>query len=122
TAHILRATQEGIAFSFRYGIDLMRDLGLKPDVIRAGKANLFLSPLFRQTLSTLTGARIELFNTDGSLGAARGGALGAGYYKSREEAFSSLQCLEVVEPKEEDRAALEEAYEAWKAAVKARLQ
>ncbi|MBR5849465.1 MAG: carbohydrate kinase [Alistipes sp.] len=122
TAHILRATQEGIAFSFRYGIDLMRDLGLKPDVIRAGKANLFLSPLFRQTLSTLTGARIELFNTDGSLGAARGGALGAGYYKSREEAFASLQCLEVVEPREEDREALEEAYEQWKKAVKARLQ
>ncbi|MBR1995140.1 MAG: carbohydrate kinase, partial [Alistipes sp.] len=89
TAHILRATQEGIAFSFRYGIDLMRELGLKPDVIRAGKANLFLSPLFRQTLSTLTGARIELFNTDGSLGAARGGALGAGLYKSRDEAFRS---------------------------------
>ena len=34
-------------------------------------------PLFRQTLSTLTGARIELFNTDGALGAARGAALGA---------------------------------------------
>lgn len=122
TAHILRATQEGIAFSFRYGIDLMRELGLKPDVIRAGKANLFLSPLFRQTLSTLTGARIELFNTDGSLGAARGGALGAGLYKSREEAFRSLQCLEVVEPCEADREALEKSYELWKAAVKARLQ
>ena len=121
TAHILRATQEGIAFSFRYGIDLMRELGLKPDVIRAGKANLFLSPLFRQTLSTLTGARIELFNTDGSLGAARGAALGAGYYKSREEAFASLTCLEVVEPKEEEREALEKSYELWKAAVKARL-
>ena len=122
TAHILRATQEGIAFSFRYGIDLMRELGLKPDVIRAGKANLFLSPLFRQTLSTLTGARIELFNTDGSLGAARGGALGAGLYKSREEAFRSLQCLEVVEPCEADREALEKSYELWKAAVKVRLQ
>lgn len=122
TAHILRAAQEGIAFSFRYGIDLMRELGLKPDVIRAGKANLFLSPLFRQTLSTLTGARIELFNTDGSLGAARGGALGAGLYKSREEAFRSLQCLEVVEPCEADREALEKSYELWKAAVKARLQ
>lgn len=70
TAHILRATQEGIAYSFRYGIDIMRGLGVRPDVIRAGAANLFLSPLFRQTLSMLTGARIELFNTDGALGAA----------------------------------------------------
>lgn len=71
TAHILRAAQEGIAYSFRYGIDIMRTLGLVPDVIRAGKANLFLSPLFCQTLATLTGARIELYNTDGALGAAR---------------------------------------------------
>ncbi len=120
TAHILRAAQEGIAYSFRYGIDLMRELGLKPDVIRAGKANLFLSPLFRQTLATLTGARIELFDTDGSLGAARGAALGAGFYKSREEAFASLRRLEVIEPCEADRAALEAGYAAWKREVEAR--
>ncbi len=122
TAHILRATQEGIAFSFRYGIDLMREMGLTPDVIRAGKANLFLSPLFRQTLATLTGARIELFNTDGSLGAARGAALGAGFYASREEAFASLRCLEAVEPCEADREALEKSYEAWKREVERRIR
>lgn len=122
TAHILRAAQEGIAYSFRYGIDLMRELGLKPDVIRAGKANLFLSPLFRRTLATLTGARIELFDTDGSLGAARGAALGAGLYKSREEAFASLRRLEVIEPAEEDRAALEAGYAAWKREVERRLE
>ena len=122
TAHLLRAAQEGIAYSFRYGIDLMRELGLKPDVIRAGKANLFLSPLFRQTLSTLTGARIELFNTDGSLGAARGAALGAGLYVDREEAFRSLRCLEVVEPKAEDAEALEASYQAWKREVELRLK
>ena len=122
TAHLLRAAQEGIAYSFRYGIDLMRELGLKPDVIRAGKANLFLSPLFRQTLSTLTGARIELFNTDGSLGAARGAALGAGLYANREEAFRSLRCLEVVEPKAEDAEALVQSYQAWKREVELRLK
>lgn len=122
TAHILRAAQEGIAFSFRYGIDVMRELGLKPDVIRAGKANLFLSPLFRQTLSTLTNARIELFNTDGSLGAARGAALGAGFYKSREEAFRSLKCLDVVEPNVEDAEALEKSYQAWKREVELRIK
>ncbi len=113
TAHILRAAQEGIAYSFRYGIDIMRGMWLKPDVIRAGKANLFLSPLFRRTLATLTGARIELFNTDGALGAARGAALGAGYYRSREEAFASLRRLEIVEPVEADREALEAGYAAW---------
>ena len=114
TAHLIRATQEGIAYSFRYGIDIMREMGLRPDVIRAGQANLFLSPIFRRTLATLTGARIELFNTDGALGAARGAALGAGFYRSREEAFASLRRLEVVEPVEADREALEAAYRAWK--------
>ena len=97
TAHLLRAVQEGIAFSFRYGIDIMCGMGLRPDVIRAGKANMFLSPLFCRTLAALTGARVELFNTDGSLGAARGAALGAGYYKTRVETFSGLHCVETVQ-------------------------
>lgn len=114
TSHVLRATQEGIAFSFRYGIDIMKNLGLKPNVIRAGKANLFLSPIFRQTLATLCDARIELFDTDGSLGAARGGALGAGFYKTPEEAFANLHKLETVEPVAEWKEALDEAYETWK--------
>lgn len=121
TAHVLRAAQEGIACSFRYGIDIMRGLGLQPDVIRAGAANLFLSPLFRQTLATLTGARIELFNTDGALGAARGAALGAGYYRTREEAFASLRRLEIVTPVATDREVLEAAYQAWMAAVESEL-
>lgn len=115
TEHILRATQEGIAFSFRYGIDIMRDLGLDLKVIRAGKANLFLSPLFRSTLATLCDASIELFNTDGSLGAARGGALGAGYYKTPEEAFATLTKVESVSPVPEWKEALEQAYQNWKA-------
>lgn len=113
TAHMLRAAQEGIAFSFRYGIDIMKGMGLKPDVIRAGKANLFLSPLFRSSLSTLTDARIELFNTDGSLGAARGAALGAGLYRTEEEAFRTLERLAVVEPESSWKEPLEEAYQIW---------
>ena len=122
SAHILRATQEGIAYSFRYGIDIMRGSGLRPDVIRAGAANLFLSPLFRRTLATLTGARIELFDTDGALGAARGAALGAGHYKSREEAFAALRRLEVVEPDATDRPALENGYRAWVREVEKRIE
>jgi len=113
-AHVLRATQEGIAFSFRYGIDVMRELGLNLSVIRAGKANLFLSPLFRSTLATLCGARIELYNTDGSLGAARGAALGAGYYKTPEEAFATLTKVDEVVPVPAWSEALEEAYQNWK--------
>ena len=116
-AHILRAVQEGIAFSFRYGIDIMKDLGLRPNVIRAGKANMFLSPLFRSTLATLCDARIELFDTDGSLGAARGAALGAGIYKNADEAFATLERLDVIEPAASWKDALEEAYANWKAVV-----
>ena len=116
-AHILRAVQEGIAFSFRYGIDIMKDLGLRPNVIRAGKANMFLSPLFRSTLATLCDARIELFDTDGSLGAARVAALGAGIYKNADEAFATLERLDVIEPAASWKDALEEAYANWKAEV-----
>lgn len=117
-AHILRAVQEGIAFSFRYGIDIMKNMGLQPDVIRAGKANMFLSPIFRQTLSTICDARIELFDTDGALGAARGAAFGAGKYASSAEAFASLEKLGVTEPSSSERSALDEAYGIWLEALK----
>ena len=113
-AHILRATQEGIAFSFLYGIDVMRGLGLNPAVIRAGRANLFLSPLFRRTLATVCDSTIELLDTDGSLGAARGAALGAGYYKTPEEAFSTLAVVGREEPDPAWKPALDEAYSRWK--------
>ena len=116
-AHFLRAVQEGIAFSFRYGIDIMKDLGLNPGVIRAGRANMFLSPLFRSTLATLCDAHIELFDTDGSLGAARGAALGAGIYKSAAEAFASLTRLETIQPESAWKQPLEEAYGQWKKEV-----
>ena len=112
--HLLRASQEGIAFSFRYGIDVMRQIGLDLRVIRAGKANLFLSPLFRETLSTLCDADIQLYDTDGSLGAARGGALGAGFYPDAEAAFATLEQVADVRPRPEWKDALEEAYQDWK--------
>lgn len=100
----------------------MKGLGLKPDVIRAGKANMFLSPLFRSTLATLCDARIELFDTDGSLGAARGAALGAGLYKSPDEAFASLERLEVIEPESGWKQALEDAYANWKSELENTLK
>lgn len=111
--HVLRATQEGIAFSFKYGIDIMKGIGVHPEVIRSGKANLFLSPVFRQTLSTICGAKIELYDTDGALGAARGAALGAGIYHDRQETFASLKVVDVVEPQPEHRESLEESYRRW---------
>lgn len=121
TAHLLRATQEGIAFSFMYGIEVMQTLGLDLRVIRAGKANMFLSPVFRTTLATLCDSSIELLNTDGSLGAARGGALGAGYYASANEAFSTLTVEQTVTPEASWKAPLEDAYGIWKAELEKAL-
>lgn len=121
-AHVLRAAQEGIAYSFRYGIDIMKEMGLSISLIRAGQANMFLSPVFRQTLSDVTGATIELFNTDGAEGAARGAAVGAGLFPSFEEAFTSLTKLEEVRPEPANSAQTEEAYERWKARLSAVMQ
>lgn len=122
TSHIFRATQEGIAYSFKYGIDIMENMGVHPDIIRAGKANLFLSPVFRQTLATITGATIELYDTDGALGAARGAALGAGFYKDREETFAPLKKLDTICPDPQNLSILSESYSRWKELLELELQ
>jgi xylulokinase len=112
--HLLRAAQEGIVFSFKYGMDIMQTIGINASVIRAGKANMFLSPVFRETLAGVTGATIELYNTDGSVGAARGAGVGCGYYKSFGEAFSNLKILEIIEPESSKISAYTNAYNSWK--------
>lgn len=111
--HLVRAVQEGIVFSFKYGIDIMEGMGTRVGIIHAGLANMFLSPIFRETLAGVTGSTIELFDTDGAAGAARGAGIGAGIYKDNNEAFASLKRLAVVEPKDGQRYA--EAYGLWKA-------
>ena len=113
TAHLIRAEQEGIAFSFKYGIDILKEMGLHASVIRAGHANMFLSPVFRETLSNITNSKIELYNTDGSQGAARGAAVGAGYYKSFDEAFESLNKIDEVNPNEKALSQTQDAYSFW---------
>jgi len=112
--HILRAAQEGIVFSFKYGMDIMQNIGINASVIRAGKANMFLSPIFRDTLAGITGATIELYNTDGSVGAARGAGVGSGYYKSFNEAFSNLKKLETIDPDNSKKTEYQDAYNNWK--------
>ncbi len=116
-AHMYRASQEGIAFSFKYGMEIMHNMGIKTDVIRAGKANMFLSDIFKSTVSNISGAIIELYNTDGAAGAARGAGVGAGIYKSFEDAFSGLVKVGQTVPDEKNIAATQEAYEKWKALV-----
>lgn len=112
--HIIRAAQEGIVFSFKYGIDIMEQMGIPVQKIHAGKANMFLSPLFRETLAGVTGAVIELYDTDGSVGAAKGAGIGAGIYKDNNEAFATLEKLEIIEPGQADRQAYADAYARWK--------
>lgn len=112
--HIVRAAQEGIVFSFKYGIDIMESMGMKVNKIHAGHANMFLSPIFRDTLAGVTGATIELYDTDGSVGAAKGAGMGAGIYKNNTEAFASLEKLAVIEPNKSARQEYADAYAKWK--------
>lgn len=111
-AHIFRAVQEGIAFSFRYGLDIMRENGLNPSIIRAGKANLFLSDVFLEAFIGTTNVPVELYANDGSAGAALGAGIGVGYYKEAPEAFSNTKLLNLTEPK--NTSAYEDAYQEWK--------
>jgi xylulokinase len=111
-SHLVRAAQEGIVFSFKYGIEVMEQMGMNVNKIHAGHANMFLSPIFRDTLAGVTGAVIELYDTDGSVGAAKGAGIGAGIYKDNNEAFATLEKLAVIEPS--DTQAYADAYEIWK--------
>ena len=113
-AHVMRAAQEGIVFSFCYGMEVMQQMGMDIRKIHAGKANMFLSDVFRNTLAGVSGATIELYETDGSVGAAKGAGMGCGIYKDNNEAFASLKKLSVIEPDERHRSEYLEAYTMWK--------
>ncbi len=113
-AHLMRAAQEGIVFSFCYGMEVMREMGMDIRKIHAGRANMFLSPIFRNTLASVSGASIELYETDGSVGAAKGAGMGCGIYRDNNEAFATLKKLAVIEPDEAQHAAYAEAYARWK--------
>lgn len=111
---IVRASQEGIVFSFKYGMEIMEEMGMKINFIRAGNANMFLSPIFRQTLAGVTGTTIELFDTDGAAGAAKAAGMGVGIYFSNEEAFASLKKIMTIEPDAANKDKYEAAYQRWK--------
>jgi xylulokinase len=111
TPHLLRAAQEGIAFAFRYGLDILRENGMNPAVIRAGKANMFQSKIFTDTFVNATNIPVQLYENDGSVGAAIGAGIGANVFSSS-EAFKNLQPLEIAEPSQTDQ--YEEFYNKWK--------
>jgi xylulokinase len=117
SSHLARAAQEGVAFAFHYGMEIMKEIGINPSVIRAGMANMFLSPVFRDTLAEISGATIELYDTDGSIGAAKGAGIGSGTLGSFEEAFENLNMRMVVEPTNKHREQYAEVYDTWKNAL-----
>ncbi len=111
-AHIFRAEQEGIAFAFRYGLDIMRENGMNPSVIRVGKANLFLSALFAEAFVNATNVPVELYDNDGSVGAAIGSGIGVKAFSSESEAFANQRAIQLIEPGK--AAAYDEIYQDWK--------
>ncbi len=116
-SHFIRAAHEGIVYAFKMGMDIMLQTGIEPSVIRAGDSNMFLSPVFRDCLASITGTTIELYNTDGSQGAARAAGLGAKVFASETEAFKGLERMKTIEPDETLKQPLLDAYESWKALV-----
>lgn len=112
-AHLLRSAQEGIVFALNYGVDVMKTLGVQPKTVRAGDANMFLSPLFGEAFATITGAVVELYNTDGAQGAARAAGIGAGIYKNETEAFQNLKTTRILEPNVKLKDSYEQAYLKW---------
>ncbi|WP_266362703.1 xylulokinase [Tellurirhabdus rosea] len=118
--HLVRSAQEGIVFALYYGIQVMESVGVGLKTIRAGEANMFLSPLFRDTFANLTGAVIQLYNTDGAQGAARGAGLGLGLFKTREEAFHGLKVVRTIEPDMRAQEGYREAYGRWLTALEAK--
>ncbi len=114
-SHLYRASQEGIAFAFNHGLGIMRDMGVQIETVRAGYANMFMSPLFREVFATVSGAVVELYNTDGSQGAARGAGLGSGVYTDAKDAFTGLDTVETIEPVQKLEQVYSETYDRWTA-------
>lgn len=113
-SHLLRASQEGIVFALRYGFEILTSMGLKPTVIRAANANMFLSPLFTEAFTNTIGLSLELYDTNGAKGAAIGAGVGAAVFSSFEEGFQGLHLIYGIEPRRDVQLQYEEAYQKWK--------
>jgi xylulokinase len=111
--HILRAAQEGIVSALTFGFRLMKDMGMNLQTVKAGHANMFLSPLFRQTFVQMNQVNLELYDTDGAQGAARGAGLGAGIFATEEQAFQGLDLLQTLAPDPTTADHYEEVYQNW---------
>jgi xylulokinase len=115
--HLARAAQEGIVFSLIYGAEIMEGMGLTSHRIRAGYANMFLSSLFGQTFANCSGCTVELYNTDGAVGAARGAGYGVKFYQQVKDCFRGMEVIRKLEPEKSNSARTREIYERWKEEV-----
>ena len=111
-SHLLRAGQEGIVFALAQGVQVMREMGVEPSTIRAGAGNMFASPLFRTAFAATTGVRLELIDTDGAEGAARGALAGAGLMPL-DAALGAVSVLQVEEPDATLAGGYQEAFGRW---------
>lgn len=121
-AHMFRAAQEGIVFALNYGFEIMNGMGIDARKIRAGNANMFLSPVFAQTVAACTGASIELYETDGAQGAARGAGVGAKIFSSMKSAFEGLVALRTIDPDREQSRLYTQIYKSWRDVLAGTLQ
>ena len=112
-AHLFRAAQEGIVFSLAYGFDILKGIGLSTNVIRAGRSNMFLSPLFREAFVNTIGAQLELYDTDGAKGAALGAGVGSGVFSNLKQAFAGLKKLHTEEPVKQIADQYQDSYNNW---------
>jgi xylulokinase len=112
-AHLIRAAQEGIVFTFRYGLDIMKNIGMEFKVIKAGSSNLFQSKVFKDAFVNTCNVGLEIYNTDGSQGAARGAGIGAGCYSSVDDAFRGLKVIEKMQPADESVKKYGSVYDEW---------
>lgn len=115
--HLARAAQEGIVFSLLYGAEIMQEMGLPIKRIRAGNANMFLSRLFSQTFANSSGCPVELYNTDGAVGAARGAGFGVKYFAQLKECYHGMELVRLVEPEKNNQKKVRELYHEWKSGL-----
>jgi xylulokinase len=112
-AHLFRAAQEGIAFAFRYGLDMLKEVKIEAQLFRAGSTGLFLSKVFQKAFVQLSHAPLELIETSGSEGAAKGAAKGAGHWATEIADESTSNLFQRFDPDEHDKQ-WEDCYLEWR--------
>ncbi len=121
TAHMARAAQEGIVFALQYGMEIMQSMGMELNTIRAGHANMFLSEVFASVFTNVSGCRLELYNTDGAVGAARGAGVGSKIFSSYAESFTGMHIVKEYQPESSLQHAYGEAYANWKVQLEKKI-